>query len=388
MPVGAESVRDDTETAARKKARALMQNPGWQVEVDRATPAEWSQMLDLFDDANIYQTFAYGEVRWGGKNLSHLVLKQDGDVLALAQLRVLRPTPFKFGIAYLRWGPLCERRGRPMDPEVLTKMAHALEEEYVRKRRLFLRILPNAFAGSLRAEALESAFNRFDREPRTPGNAQRTFLLDLAPTLELLRSSLDKKWRNQLTRSEKNNLEVTAGNGWDEYRRFGLIYDQMRKRKSFESTLDFTEFGRIQEHLTQRHRMQVLICEQKGIPVAGLVASAMGDSGIYLLGATGDEGLNSKGAYLLQWSLVKWLKENGVRWYDLGGIDPEGNPGVYHFKRGLSGVDVCRTNPFVASGSAVSTATFRAGLAMQRAFRGALGTSNFAHALKRLVTRN
>jgi lipid II:glycine glycyltransferase (peptidoglycan interpeptide bridge formation enzyme) len=388
MPVDAERVHDDSVNSAREKERAHMQSPGWQVEVDRATPAEWSQMLDLFDDANIYQTVAYGKVRWGGKNLSHLVLKQDGDVLAIAQLRVFRPTPLKFGIAYLRWGPLCERRGKRTDPEVHAKMARALEEEYVGKRRLLLRILPSAFAGSPRAEALESAFNTFDREPRTPGNAQRTLVLDLAPTLELLRRNLDKKWRNQLTRSEKNNLEITGGNGSEQYRRFCLIYDQMRKRKSFDSTLDVAEFGRIQENLTECHRMQVLICEEKGVPVAGLVASAMGDSAIYLLGATGDAGLNSKGAYLLQWSLVKWLKENGVRWYDLGGINPEGNPGVHHFKEGLSGMDVCRTNPFVASGSAISTATFKAGLAMQHAFRGSLGTLNFVHFLKRLATRN
>ena len=58
--------------------------------------------------------------------------------------------------------------------------------------------------------------------------------------------------------------------------------------------------------------------------MAGLVASAMGDSAIYLLGATSDDGLNSKGAYLLQWTLIQWLKENGIRWYDLGGIDPKG----------------------------------------------------------------
>ena len=25
------------------------------------TPAEWSSMLDLFDDANIYQTWSYGQ---------------------------------------------------------------------------------------------------------------------------------------------------------------------------------------------------------------------------------------------------------------------------------------------------------------------------------------
>jgi hypothetical protein len=44
-----------------------MLDSGWQVELDRATPAQWSQMLDLFDDGNLYQTWAYGGVRWGEK---------------------------------------------------------------------------------------------------------------------------------------------------------------------------------------------------------------------------------------------------------------------------------------------------------------------------------
>ena len=37
-----------------------MLDPEWQVEVDRWTPDEWATMLDLFSDANIYQTWSYG----------------------------------------------------------------------------------------------------------------------------------------------------------------------------------------------------------------------------------------------------------------------------------------------------------------------------------------
>src|SRR5208283_3355554 len=51
----------------REEELKFMQNLSWQIEVDRATPTEWSKMLDLFDDANIYQTSAYGGVRWGEK---------------------------------------------------------------------------------------------------------------------------------------------------------------------------------------------------------------------------------------------------------------------------------------------------------------------------------
>jgi lipid II:glycine glycyltransferase (peptidoglycan interpeptide bridge formation enzyme) len=365
-----------------------MQNPGWQVELDRATSAEWSQMLDLFDDANIYQTSAYAGVRWGEKNLSRLVMKRDGEVLGMAQLRIVRPTPLKFGMAYLRWGPLWERRGLPLDPEVPTRMARAIEAEYVDKRKLFLRVLPNAFAGSSRATTIQAAFSKFTPEPLDAGNTYRTIALDLTPSLAELRGGLDKKWRNQLSRSEKNNLKVVAGHGSEEYRTFCQIYSQMRKRKSFETTVDADEFGQIQEALGESQRMRILICEDKGVPVAGLVASAMGDSAIYLLGATSDDGLNSKGSYLLHWTLIGWLKERGVKSYDLGGIDPEGNPGVYHFKRGFSGAEVCQINPLVASDSAVSSGIVKAGLAMQRKFRSSLSPASLARSLKELATKD
>ncbi|MGA8765332.1 MAG: peptidoglycan bridge formation glycyltransferase FemA/FemB family protein [Candidatus Sulfotelmatobacter sp.] len=349
-----------------------MPDLAYDVEVDRTSPAEWSAMLDLFDDANLYQTWSYGAIRWGSKNLSHLVLKRNGEVLGMAQLRIIRPTTLKFGIAYLRWGPLCHRRGAGLEPEKVLRMARALQEEYVSKRRLLLRVLPNAFVGTSRTEVFQSSFAGFSPEPHTHSNTYRTFLLDLAPPLQELRRNLDKKWRNALTRSEKNGLKIVAGSGTGEYQVFCQMYNQMRKRKGFETSVDVEEFGRIQQDLPENHRKRIMICMQEGVPVAGIVSTAMGNSASYLLGATSDEGLNSKGAYLLQWSLIQWLKENGFKWYDLGGIDPEGNPGVYHFKSGFSGADVCHMSPLVASNSVVTSAIITSGEAAYRSLRGCL----------------
>ncbi|MGB9433270.1 MAG: peptidoglycan bridge formation glycyltransferase FemA/FemB family protein [Candidatus Acidiferrum sp.] len=365
-----------------------MVNRDWQVEVDRATPAEWADLLDLFNDANLYQTWSYGRVRWGDENLSHLVLKRDGEVQAIAQLRIVRPTSLKFGMAYLRWGPLCERRGQALDPEVAANMAQALEQEYVSKRRLFVRILPNAFAGSQRAIVLQSAFSTFTLEPLAADNTYRTLVLDLAPSPADLRKKFDPKWRNKLSGAEKNNLKVIAGNGSEEFGTFCKIYKNMRDRKSFETTVDIDEVARIQADLEQRHRLRVLICEDQGVPIAGVVASAMGNSAIYLLGATSDQGLHSKGGYLLQWTVLQWLKQNEIRWYDLGGIDPQGNPGVYTFKKGMSGSDTYQLNPLVASKSTVSSAIAKAGMAVQRAFRSSSGGAQLAQTLKQLATKN
>jgi lipid II:glycine glycyltransferase (peptidoglycan interpeptide bridge formation enzyme) len=360
----------------------------WRVEVDQANDADWSDMLELFDDANFYQTAAYGKVRWGEKNLSRIVVKKGGEVQGIAQIRIVRPTPLRFGMAYLRWGPIWERRGLPHDSEVPIRTARAIEDEYLRRRRLFLRILPNAFAGSPRASIVHAAFSRFAAELLDEGNTYRTFLLDLGPSLSELRKNFDPKWRNKLAGAEKNDLIILAGDGSAEYQSFFQMYDQMRKRKTFETTVDVEEFGRIQATLPASQRMRVLICKEKGVPVSGLVVSAMGDSAIYLLGATSDDGLKSKGAYLLHWAMIQWLKENGVRWYDLGGVDPIANPGGYSFKKGFSGSEICQVSPLVASESAVSSGIAKAGMAMQRTLRSSLGPGTLVRSLKRLTSKN
>jgi len=348
-----------------------MSRPTYQIEVDRATSDSWAGMLDLFQDGNLYQTWAYGSVRWGRENLSHLVVKKDTEVLGMCQLRIVRPTSLKFGIAYVRWGPLFCRRGKPPDPEVATCLAHALEDEYVRKRGLLLRILPNAFAGSARAAIIQTAFSRFKNQASAANDhPYRTFVIDLAPPLEELRKKLDKKWRNALSRAERNDLHIVEGNGVEQYRIFCQMYGEMLKRKGFDTTVSIEQFGRIQEELPLNHRMHTLISFQGSVPAAGIVSSAMGDSSIYLLGATGDKGLTSNGGYLLQWTWIRMLKEKGFRWYDLGGIDPERNPGVYHFKSGLSGVESFHVSPLVASDGGLGSAIITSGEAAYKTILG------------------
>lgn len=360
-------------------------NSQWQVEIDRASSAEWSAMLNEFDDANFYQTSAYGEIRWGERNLSRIVLKRMGEVVAIAQFRIIRPTPLKFGIAYLRWGPLWERTGLAVDSEVPERMAKAIDEEYVKARKLCVRILPNAFDASTRAAVFQSAFSKFSCESSELSEVYRTILMDLSPSLEDIRKRLDKKWRNQLSRAEKNGLTVIAGRGSEHYKSFCSIYEQMFKRKMFKTTVDIDEFGRMQEMLSESQRMQILIGLEGDVPVAGLVASVMGDSAIYLLGATSDAGLQSKGAYLLQWTLISQLKERGVKWYDLGGIDPDENPGVYHFKKGFSGTDICQIRPLVASESAISYGITRASMVLKHAMRQIKTSFSTARSQKQVV---
>lgn len=348
----------------------------FQIETDQVSLTEWSRLMALFEDANIYQTWAYGAVHWGSPNLSHLVVRRNGEVVGMAQLRIVGSPRWRCGIAYLRWGPMCQLRGRPLELESVRRLAMALHEEYARRRGLFLRILPNAFAGSDRAALLQHEFSQFNQAQPIPANAERTFLLDLTPPLEELRKKLDQKWRNQLNRAEKNALSLVTGKSIEEYRIFAQLYEKMWSRKKFRTTVDVHEFGRVGAALPAGQQLKIYICQYQGIPVSGIVCSALGNTGIYLLGATDDAGLNTKGSYLLQWSMIKWLKENGFQHYDLGGIDPELNPGVYHFKQGLSGQDVSRLPPFESCERFLSSVCMRAADLVRGGFRGFMTRSS------------
>lgn len=317
-----------------------MSNLGCQARIDCVTREEWSSLLSCFEDANVYQTWSYGAIRWGESNLSHLLLMQEGEVIGMAQLRIVKIPMLRCGIAYLRWGPLWLVRGRKSDSSVVTALADALFYEYVRRRRLLLRIVPNAFVGSQRGRDLQAAFS--GNRTLTTGltNQERTVLLDLSLPLEILRERLDQKWRNQLNRAEREGLTIQLGDGMEDYDVFLNIYREMWGKKRFETSVDVQEFALICRDLSENSKLKILTCRHQGVPAGAIVCSAMGMGGIYLLGATNELGRKTKAAYLLQWAMIKWLKENGFTEYDLGGVDVERNPGVFHFKSGLSGQEM------------------------------------------------
>jgi len=312
----------------------------------------WTDLLQQFDDATIYQTWAYGAVRWRENNLSHLVLKREGEVVGIAQL-CIKKIPFAgFGIAYIPWGPLWQKKGETDNLENLKYVIKALTKEYVTGRRLLLRVEPNNIDdghGEMRF-IFENCGFRLSKA-RQP---YRTLMVDLAPSLQELRKGLNQKWRNQLNRSEKNALTVIEGSGDDLYQKFMNLQKEMRERKNFLPGVDCEEFREIQKNLLDAHKMNIIVCEYEGVPVTVTIGTAVGNTGIYLLGATGNKGLNLKGAYLSQWLMIQWLKDRGCRWYDLGGINPENNPGVFHFKAGLSGKDTYHIGQFEICNNLIS----------------------------------
>jgi hypothetical protein len=171
------------------------------VETDNIDKDAWSRVLLEFDDANIYQTWSYGAVRWGEKNLSHLLLKEGSEIVAAAQAGIAKLPFLPWGIAYIRWGGMWQRKGRPADPNIFRHMILALRREYSDKRGLFLRIFPNIMDKD--AQEIIDILQEEGFERRTPPEGGRTLYIDLRHSLGELRANIQKGWRKQLNRAKK-----------------------------------------------------------------------------------------------------------------------------------------------------------------------------------------
>jgi hypothetical protein len=334
-----------------RSARVSRDVPG---EFQAVSSEQWEGVVDRFADASLYQTSVYGSVSWGEHQVERWILGDGDAAAAMAMVRVVAVPFLRVGVAYVRWGPCCQLRGERWSEDAFARVIRALVSEYVEKRGLLLRLTPHVFADDQQAvRALEILRNEgFAQEGSAP---YRTVRVGLDASRESLRRGLAHKWRNQLNAAERNGLEIHEGTSDLLFAQFRQLYEQMMTRKQFETSVDVAEFGRMQALLPERQKMHILIGVKNGVAQSGVIASSIGETGIYLLGATGDAGRNSKASYLLQWHMMGRLQERGCRWYDLGGINPDTNPGVFHFKQGMGGVEASHIGAFARRSGWAST---------------------------------
>jgi hypothetical protein len=295
---------------------------------------EWHDILAQFSDANLYQTCSYEAVRGGADNVSHFVLRHNSRVVAAAQARVVRIPLTRLAVAYVRWGPLWQPQRDHGDLAWFRMAIREMRNEYVCRRGWILRLLPGVYGADpdCYQSALQEEGFLGSREP-----AQRTLVLDIRPSIAELRANLDQKWRNRLNKAEKQGVELAEGIEEDLFEAFIGIYRQLLERKRFRAPSDIDTFRIIQRELPLDLKMRVFLCITDGVPSAGAVFSAVGDTCVYLFGATSEAGMRNNASYLIQWKAIEWMKNRGCRFYNLNGINPESNPGTYHFKAGVAG---------------------------------------------------
>lgn len=307
---------------------------------------QWQQLVGTFLDYNYRHLWAYSAACADLQHArcEHVAIRSEHKIIGVAAVRIKTIPLLGTGLAYISGGPLI-RRGQRGDVAHLAQALQALREEYAVRRGYTLRMqLP---PGS--REWLEQAGEQYKAcgyGISAQSSAYRTIVLDLAPALETIRSRLAQKWRNQLNAAERKEVQIRSGTQGELWEQFIGLFEQLIERKNFQVELDPRFYARIQNEHEAADRLLVSIATHHDRPVAGHIAALHGDTCFYLLGATSAVGLELKAAYLLQWHVIKTAHEQGLQAYDLGGIDPQGNPGVYLFKSRMGGEEITVPGPF------------------------------------------
>lgn len=313
------------------------------------TPLEagdWPDIAQQLDDSNINQAQAFAETAASrnGSRCEYRALLDDGELVAAAITRVKTVPLLRGGIAYIAAGPLT-RRGQDVDGSVFASALSALADEYVTRRGLVLRILA-PIASARNKEVMANAFVHAGFRETARTRTYTTMLVDLQRPLEEIRMSLRATWRNQLCHAERSGLTIDEAKGSHALEDLVGMYAEFAARKGFQVNYDASFYSSVQFTACEQERFVVRKMKHEGALVAASVHSSLGDTLLNVLSISTAESTRQRAAHLLYWIALKSAHEQGLKWYDLGGVDADANPGGYKFKAAMRGVELRAAGPY------------------------------------------
>jgi lipid II:glycine glycyltransferase (peptidoglycan interpeptide bridge formation enzyme) len=340
----------------------------YQVIVDNIGPREWEQYAGCFADYSIYQTWAYQQVRaeMAGQKVSRVVVKDPSNtVVTICHVRVKRVKGLGLKIGYVQQGPLMQAvDGR------ITCSAEALKalcEAYVGARVHVLRLVPNVRDDQTEQDV--SAMLRFCGFESVSWVARyRTLILPLEGSEKEVRRRLDRNFRRNLRKAERAGIEIRECRGGKFCQILRDLYGVMVNRKGFVAS-NPDEFIKPQLRLSPAEKLNFVAAYCDGEPVSVHVGSNLGTTGVALLAATDEKGLACGASYLVWWKACVAAKNAGMKQYDLGGIDPEKDPGCYQFKSHISRQESVSIGAFEAYSSLPVRAVWHASMKVYNLIR-------------------
>lgn len=184
----------------------------------------------------------------------------------------------------------------------------------------------------------------FSFTENSPAKAKKlpfaTFIIDLQLAEQTLWTKLHAKHRNVIRRAESAALRFSSGEECldDSY----TLYHLSQKR-SGNSLISSAKYGDLYKKL--QPDVEVFTVYQDTVPVAACLVPFSRRGAIYFYGGVIDKP-PSGASNLLHWKTLLWLKDQGIRQYDLFGVRPDAEKnskyeGLYRFKERFGGDLIC-----------------------------------------------
>lgn len=306
-----------------------MSKTGWTLLNEEEARREWNRELSGFADGSPFQSYEWGEFQRGlGWRPLHLVCREDDGGVGAMALVLLKRSVGKAGIAWVTGGPVGRTEYWTGDlPRTLMKVC-GLRFLYFR----FRCDRPRTGRDALLLRHMDWT------RPLHPMGSNFTMELDLTAGAEEITAGFSKKWRRNLRLALKNELVIrpVLDPDVDELRR---AFAEMERNKDLPELFSEEKLRNLFRHAGPRlilHRCE----DSEGRLLAFRTALREGARAVDYLAVTGDRGRRLRASFPLLREMLLECREQGVRHYDLGGIDPYANPGVHTFKRGTGAAEI------------------------------------------------
>jgi lipid II:glycine glycyltransferase (peptidoglycan interpeptide bridge formation enzyme) len=169
-------------------------------------------------------------------------------------------------------------------------------------------------------------------------NSGLSMLLDLNGGVDEIQKKMSKNWRHNLKRSNKYSLTFER---WDkpDPQELYMIYQEMEVYKGIKEQYSFSQIESIIKNLGNNLILYRCLDKNKDL-LAFRGIGVYGGSCLDMFAAATTKARKVYATYGLLWTIVQYCCENEILHYDLGGIDPVANPGVYNFKKGTGATKV------------------------------------------------
>ena len=177
---------------------------------------------------------------------------------------------------------------------------------------------------------------------KTPLSAGMTMSLDISQPIEVIKAGLTKNWRKTLKKSSNMPFDIVTV--CDPIAIAGL-YLEMKSSKSLRCREIYTDVTI--ESIMKSYHDNILVLgarDPEGTLVAIRGAILAKEKATDIFAATSQKGRELMSSHALLLAVIEGCKNNGCTLYDLNGIDPSNNMGVYNFKKGTG------ASPMVAMG--------------------------------------
>lgn len=300
---------------------------GWRLLSRDEAAESWDENLLRFDDFTHTQTYSWGEYRsvFGWRPCRWVVSGADGEIVAMMQ-GLLRIYPGKIGLIWVPGGPVG-------DIQYWNSDLRRTLAETTGLSRLYVRICPTRPYRAEDALALRSLGWQRSAAPLLSG---LSMIYSPAQNEELRIASCSRNWRHNLRRADKYGLTYHRWEHPDIETMFG-IYQSMQDYKNLGQQFSKEDLAAMFDKLGD-HIVLYRCDDENGEPVSLRGCIIFGGKGWDLFAATSVKGRKIYASYGLFWQLMRHCQEMGVGHYDMSGIDPFHNPGVYDFKKGTGAV--------------------------------------------------